>query len=429
MSRNLTACRPRLPDEEAILGSGSLDGFRTAKVALIYLRQAVRLLNDPLPFESTQMDKQAVLSFTLLAILMAATLSSCGTDGTSEAAELESGEISRFLPPSDSDLPVRAFLFPGRSDRRALIISGIHGDEIAAIEVVERLRVLLKERSAAGDRPFFTTMLVPILIDRSRATEKRYVPRGIGFERHGKKLKVVQHPIEPNLNFPLPGEDYERARRRGLGGPHDPELVIQVRGPSGKVQERSPRGPLTSIRMLPETRFLLQLIERFQPERLAAIHAHSRMSLCHPCKDTKETACGGEGPGIFVDPRGIDPMSGSITRPAEWKADKLLAHRMVQEALRRLKRRPLPTRRSGDTPYPPFAGNHACPRTTVLYFSPRHSEGNSLGDWAPVPTRTRPGITTVTIELPKYRRTESKAARRVIQLHRDLLADVFLDTP
>jgi hypothetical protein len=60
--------------------------------------------------------------------------------------------------------------------------------------------------------------------------------------------------------------------------------------------------------MLPETRFLLQLIERFQPERLAAIHAHSRMSLCHPCKDTKERACGGEGPGIFVDPRGIDPV-------------------------------------------------------------------------------------------------------------------------
>jgi hypothetical protein len=219
------------------------------------------------------------------------------------------------------------------------------------------------------------------------------------------------------------------ARRRGVVGPHDPELVIQIKAPSGKVQERPPRGPLTSIRMLPETRFLLQLIERFQPERLAAIHAHSRMSLCHPCKGTHETACGGEGPGIFVDPRGIDPMSGSIIRPAEWKADELLAHRMVQEALRRLKQRPLPTTRSGDRPFPPFAGNQACPQTTVLYFSRRHSEGNSLGDWAPAPTRTRPGITTVTIELPKYRQAESKAARRVIQLHQDLLAHVFLDTP
>ena len=367
------------------------------------------------------MQKQAVVSFVLVGALMAIAASGCRSDAT---------KISQFLPDSDDGVPVRAILVPGRTDHRALIVSGIHGDEIAGVEVVERLRILLKERSALGNPPFFTTILIPVLIKRTRLTEERYVPGGLGLvedtEHNSRQLKLVQQPIEPNLNFPPPGEDYDIARRRGAGGPRDAELVVRLRGPSGKVQERSPRGPLTSIRMLPETRFLLQLIERFRPERLAAVHAHSRVSVCHPCEDGQEMNCGGEGPGIFVDPRGIDPLSGSIFRPGEWKADKLLTYRMVQKALRHLERTPLPTTASGDTPFPPFAGNQSCPRTTMLYFSPRHSEGNSLGDWAPVPTSTRPGITTVTIELPKYRREESRAAQRVIDLHRDVLADVFL---
>jgi hypothetical protein len=366
------------------------------------------------------MPRHAILSFLLLGTLLGITASSCRPDSTA---------INRFLPDSHDGVSVRTYFFPGRTDRRALIISGIHGDEIAAIEVVERLRLLLKERSAAGRPPFFTTILVPVLIKRTQRSEQRYVPDGLGLlhvGEHTTELKRVQHPIEPNLNFPLPGEDYERARQRGADGAHDAELVIRAQGSSGQVRVRPPQGPLTSIRMLPETRFVLQLIERFQPERLAAIHAHSRMRVCHPCEDGQEMDCGGEGPGIFVDPRGIDPVSGKVRRPAERKEDKLLAYRMVHEALKHLERLPLPATRSGDTPFHPFAGNQSCPRMTTLYFSPRHNEGNSLGDWAPVPTGTRPGITTLTIELPKYRREESRAAQRVIDLHRDVLADVFL---
>jgi hypothetical protein len=368
------------------------------------------------------MQKQAGLTFVLVGTLLVIAASSCRPDPT---------KVSRFLPDPEDGVSIRAFLFPGRTDHRALIISGIHGDEMAGSEVVERLRFLLKARSAAGNPPFFTTMLIPVLIKRTRLTEERYVPGGLGLvegaDGKSRQLKLVQQPIEPNHNFPLPGEDYEIARRRGARGPADAENDIRQRWSSGRLQERSPRGPLTSIRMLPETRFLLQVIERFQPERLAAIHAHSRASLCHPCEDGDEMKCGGEGPGIFVDPRGIDPISGKIHHPAEWKEDHRLAHRMVHEALKRLERRPLPSGRSGDTPFPPFAGNQSCPQITVLYFSPRYSEGNSLGDWAPVPTTARPGITTVTVELPKYRREDSRATQHVIDLHRDILADVFLD--
>jgi hypothetical protein len=369
---------------------------------------------------------------TLMSLLL--TLPTCQM-GIQEAsgARTESQDIRAFLPASDGDVGVRAFLFPGRTKRRALIVSGIHGDEVAAVEVMERLRIFLRERSEAGERPFFTTILVPVAIPRTQRSEQRYVPEGVGLveavEGGRKVWKVVRHQIEPNLNFPLPGENFQMAQQRGKGQPTKAELMTRIISRSGKVQKRPPRGPLTSIRMLPETRFLVQLIERFQPERLAAVHAHSRQSVCHPCVEGRQVNCGGEGPGIFVDPRGMNPVSGKLTNRSQFNKDKLLAQRMLDEGLKRLNRTPLPTSPTGDPPFPPFAGNQSCSRSTVLYFSGNRREGNSLGDWAPVPTPGRPGITTLTVEVPKYQSADAPAATRVIDLHRDLLADVFLAQP
>ena len=373
--------------------------------------------------------------FTLVGVAILTGLSGCRTEVKEEARVTESGsrDIRAFLPKSDTALPIQAWLFPGRTERRALIIGGVHGDELAGIEVVKRLKILLEARSAAGNRPLFTTILVPIVMPHTYQTEQRYVEGGVGLIEtdtdEKKRRKVVRHNVEPNLNFPLPGDTYEMARRRGVAHSTDAELFIRVPSGSGTVPERPPMGPLTSIRMLPETRFLVQLIERFQPERLAAIHAHSRQSLCHQCRDSQDTDCGGEGPGIFIDPRGVDPVTHRVTNDSQSQEDKRLAHQMVDAALRRLNRNPLPMTRNGDVPFHPFAGNRACPRTTVLYFSPRRSEGNSLGDWAPVPTPGRAGIATLTVEVPKYRSNETPAAQRVINLHRDLLADIFLASP
>jgi hypothetical protein len=98
---------------------------------------------------------------------------------------------------------------------------------------------------------------------------------------------------------------------------------------------------------------------------------------------------------------------------------------MLKEGLHRLKQDPLPVTEDSSASFPPFAGNTACLPSTVEYFSPRLTEGNSLGDWAPVPTPGRAAITTLTIELPKYKKIDA-AASRVIDLYRDLLADVFL---
>jgi hypothetical protein len=311
-----------------------------------------------------------------------------------------------------SELP-SAFFFPGRSDRRALIISGVHGDEKRGVQVVEGLRSLLATNSAKGNKPFFTTILVPVVIPRTRAKGKRNVPGGIGMDNKGT---VVCREVEPNRNFPMPGEDLVAAQARGKTIVTAPELMI--RDASGRL--RPPKGvDRTSIRMLPETRILMSLIERFQPERLASVHDHSLVSRCHPCNG-KEARCGGEGPGIFVDPRGIDPASGKITNIAQVQEDDRLATRMVEEAMKRLP--------CMNDAFRPFDGNRALFPMTIRYFSPQRVEGNSLGDWAPVPAGTRPGITTLTIEVPKYKPAQATAERRVIDLHLDLLQQKFLET-
>jgi len=343
-------------------------------------------------------------------------------------------DIQTVLPYVDSDFPVRAYFFPGRTERRALILSGIHGDEGAGVLVAERLRTLLRDELKEENRPYFTTIIVPVVIPRTRVTNQRYVPGGLGLVQVRKnhhhdaqnEFDLVWHDIEPNLNYPLPGENYAMARRRGENKPTHAELVTRVRSASGRTQIRAPRGPFTSIRLLPETATLIQLIERFQPERLAVIHSHSRMSECHRCREGQESDCGGEGPGIFVDPRGLDPASGRMDNRQQLEEDKRLAALMISEAREALRRQGLPSTSNGEPAFPPLAGNDSCRTNQMLYYSPRRMEGNSLGDWAPVPAPGRPGIATVTIELPKYRDSEKRAERRVIQLHRDVLAEIFL---
>lgn len=318
----------------------------------------------------------------------------------------------------DTQLP-KAFFFPGRNPRRALIISGVHGDEKNGVQVVQSLQALLAARSIAGDKPFFSTILVPIVILRTQAgVGQRDVPGGMGKNNAGA---VKCREVEPNRNFPLPGEDLQKARNRGATGRTEPELVIRdrcrgtIRAPMGEKK--------TSIRMLPETRILISLIERFQPERLASVHDHRLLQRCHPCFG-RDTLCGGEGPGIFVDPRGISPETGKITDLALVQADDQLARRMVEKALTELTGVARVT-----SPFPPFAGNQALTPLTGRYFSEQRVEGNSLGDWAPVPVAgARLGITTLTIELPRDGFVSSTAKNKLINLHRDLLKDIFLES-
>jgi hypothetical protein len=181
--------------------------------------------------------------------------------------------------------------------------------------------------------------------------------------------------------------------------------------------------PVTSIRMMPETRILITLLERFQPERMASVHAHSLKSTP------------GDAPGISVDPRGMDPRTGQPipALASQTTEDEELASRMVTEGRSRLVTTPLPPRSGrGNRPaFDPFTGNPVVGGGPMVHYtSTRHAEGTSLGGYAPVPVPgVRAGMTTLTIEVPKYRADSSAALNRVEDLHSDLLNEIFLGDP
>jgi hypothetical protein len=340
----------------------------------------------------------------------------------------EAGNISAVLPDrgaAGSTPPsVEAFFFPGRTDRRALIIGGVHGSEPQGVAAVQQLRTLLATRSAAGHPPFFTTITVPILIPRTVAPASRLVPDTLGISVSGS---VIRHRADPNRNFPLPGEGLATAIARGAASPTAPELhMFDPAAPGGtRAPHDVPGDPIhqaSSIRMIPETRILIGLIERFQPERIASVHGHKLKGII------------GDLPGIFVDPRGLDPRTRTVTNAAQVAEDDRLATAMVREGRSRLAAAPLPATTSGNAPFDPFAGNAPAgsPRSTVHYASTARAEGISLGDWAPVPVTgagARSGITTVTVEVPKYDRTAASALARVEDLDVHLLAEIFLEDP
>ena len=340
--------------------------------------------------------------------------------------KLRAGAITLTDPyasPAGKPPVVRAFYFPGKTDRRALILGGVHNKtEPQGERVVEKLRMILAARPSP---PFFTTILVPSLFDKARYDEKkgRWVTGGTGYSEKGKLES--DKPVEPNRNFPLPGEGLEEAHKRGVAG--GPELVFRDPAKPGEPP-RASKGEEASSMMLPENRALLALIETFHPERIASVHAHSLQDK-DPKTGEKREAPIGNAPGIFVDPRGGFDRATDKPKTAQGVEDDRLATAMVAAGVKQLKATPIKNPRSD-----PFSGNRPTPAPTSVHYadSAVHAEGYSLGDWAPVPVTIgsgkREGITTITIEVPQWDKS-SPQIDQIEALDAKLLNEIFLEDP
>jgi hypothetical protein len=295
---------------------------------------------------------------------------------------------------------VRAFYFPGVTTRRALIIGGIHGNEPQGARVVEGLRKELDEMAAKGKKPHFTVILVPVLFERTHDPKR---------EKEGARNVGG---VEPNRTYPRPGEDYKDVRARVAAG--RPELMMN--DPDAPGGMRVAKSKESTTVMLPETRALVALIERYQPERIASCHAHKI--------DPAGLGRPGDDPGVFVDPRVARPGKTNDPQVAE---DDALATEMLEEGWLKMPPGLHSTRNE------PYLGNiggtkpFAKPR---VRYKASHPEGHSLGDWAPAPTATREGITTVTVEVPRYGDDVSAADKLAVEdAHRQVLLEIFLGDP
>jgi uncharacterized protein DUF4157/succinylglutamate desuccinylase/aspartoacylase family protein len=159
---------------------------------------------------------------------------------------------------------IKAFFFRGVSTRRALVIAGVHGDERQGIEVAETLIKDLQTR-----QPHFTVIVVPTLF-----------PDNAAFGSFGRR----EGATPTNRNFPEPSKDLAAARSAGGGSAKD-----------AKGRE-----------ILPENLILMELMERFQPERIISIHG---------------TFLPGAA-GVFYDPRSLrsDEVQAARQNARQWAA-------------------------------------------------------------------------------------------------------------
>lgn len=241
---------------------------------------------------------------------------------------------------------VQAFYFRGTTDRRALIIGGVHGSEPGGVEVVNDLLSLLRAPNAP--MPFFSIIIVPELfsanVHSSRPLSERRTSGGTTKQLVKGKAKDVNTP-DPNRQFPAVGKDAVQ----------DPTLGCLVDSENRCIE--------------PENIVLMDLVNRFQPERVASVHGHSV-----PKNDAQLKKEG--GPSITTDPR-----------PGHEKEDDALTLKMAQEADK------LGVRVPGN-----FLGTKDERTRYPTGTAPAMSKGVTFGQWGSHDTPTRPAMNIVLIE-------------------------------
>lgn len=147
------------------------------------------------------------------------------------AQKIRKGELGRTAKGAGKPQgrPIEVTFFKGATDRRALVIAGVHGTERQGVDVARRLIDDLKN---SPKPPGFTTIIVPSLFPDNEAAGRR------------------EGGTPTNRNFPSPSQDLADAKKAG-GGTAKDALGKEI---------------------LPENLMLMELMERFHPERIISIH-------------------------------------------------------------------------------------------------------------------------------------------------------------
>jgi hypothetical protein len=303
--------------------------------------------------------------------------------GVVEPGEIEA-EIGQSGGLVSKPRPIQAFFFPGKTNERALVIGGVHGSELAGIEVANLVVKDLEARVKKGDPPYFTVVVVPELFPESAALARSKPSTKTKDSNVGREIETKEGEIHPARDFPAPGQSRTAAEAGGQ-------------------------------KFLAENKALLELIERFKPTRIASVHSKR-------FDDAKGAKRGTDAPGFFVDPRGGLDKKGA-PKTEQGRADDALTLAMADYA----------EQHGAQVP-----GNWVGTDTPeVHYANPEHPAGSSLGDWGPALVNeagggpgNREGMTVVTVEVRHYFESGGDAARlKELQANAATLEEIFLGPP
>lgn len=257
---------------------------------------------------------------------------------------------------------IQAWYFPGLTDNRALVIGGVHGSELSSIEVANSLISKLLDSDQV---PYYTVIIIPTLFPDNAAMAAG-LPAELGSVKNIGRYSRA-NAVDPNRQMPSPGLSFNE---------------LQPIDHHDRIIEK-------------ENQFLLQLIQEFQPQRIANLHA------------IRSTTYG----GIYADPR-TDHLGMALG----YATDSSLAVDMAKMV---------------DSLGGNVAGNQLYKRVTALYykdptpvpagrFQKRNMSGSSLqanrgsgvsmGTWGTTAiagqSHNRDAMRVITLEFPGARRSQ-----------------------
>lgn len=286
---------------------------------------------------------------------------------------------------------IEAHFFPGISDKRALVIGGVHGSELSSIEVA---RELLQQLNTSG-KIYYSVIIIPSLFPDNAETAKQF-PLQIG---DLKNIGRYSYPgaVDPNRQMPTPGRSFDEE--------HELDHVGR---------------PIES-----ENTLLLELIDQYRPQRIVNLHA---------IRDINHA-------GVFADPR-TDHQSIALGYETDSSLAISIAMHIQQQGGyipgNNLNKKP--TALYYKDPVPVAAGQFQKRNFTGSPMPGQKGGGISLGTWASTavvdennPSKSRDAMRILTMEFPGSKRPADYSSKKeqlfyqqLVELYAASLKNIFL---
>ncbi|MGV3657072.1 MAG: hypothetical protein ACO1NX_03925, partial [Chitinophagaceae bacterium] len=285
--------------------------------------------------------------------------------------------------------PVEVYYFPGSSTKKALVIGGVHGSELSAIEVVKKLVADL----SSGVVPYYSVVVIPCLFPDNAAQAALHADE-IGSTKNIGRYTHEQLP-DPNRQMP----------------------------PLGKAYNENKPFDFITREIEKENRMLLQLIQDFVPDRIVNVHA---------IRNTAKA-------GIFADPR-TDCKGIALG----YQTDSLLAISMavyIHQQGGNVKGNAIDSSPTALYSSDPAIAPKGSVQKRALHGSNlpnKRGAGVSLGAWASTGVcdaeqqYQRKAIRVITVEFPgnkrpeDYTEAESREHHKQLELYTAAISQIFL---
>jgi hypothetical protein len=304
---------------------------------------------------------------------------------------LEERKTTRFLLGQSKQMrTIEAWFFPGTSEKKALVIGGVHGTELSSIEVAKSL---IQKLSQGGH--YYNVIVIPCLFPDNAATAKENAG-AIGSTANIGRYSLSS-AADPNRQMPTPGQPFDEESGKDHMG-RDIET---------------------------ENQLLLRLINLFKPDRIANIHA---------IRDIQHA-------GIYADPRtdsksyalGFETDSNLAIEMA-FMADKSGAYIPGNQLATK------PTALYFKDPTPVEKGSFQKRNFSGSSLPNNRGSGISLGTWASTaisdaedPMLNRQAMRILTIEFPGYKRPgdyenadQEDYFNRLVEVYASAIEKIFL---